>query len=97
MIERQYKQVAGVADDSGFGGTVMQYQWRSRSRQALCLSPHCTGRDATVVREYLQCGRRDLPAGRPYYYVRGFYLIHDTSDTGNVVVGSQNGVPNWSA
>src|SRR5579871_1363236 len=26
VIERQYKQVAGVADDSGFGGTVMQYQ-----------------------------------------------------------------------
>ena len=26
MIEREYKQVRGVADDSGFGGTVMQYQ-----------------------------------------------------------------------
>ena len=26
VIERGYKQVPGVADDSGFGGTVMQYQ-----------------------------------------------------------------------
>ena len=26
VIDRQYKQVPGVADDSGFGGTVMQYQ-----------------------------------------------------------------------
>ena len=26
VIEREYKQVPGVADDSGFGGTVMQYQ-----------------------------------------------------------------------
>jgi len=26
VIERQYKQVPGVADDSGFGGAVMQYQ-----------------------------------------------------------------------
>src|SRR6202040_3190342 len=26
VIERQYKQVRGGADDSGFGGTVMQYQ-----------------------------------------------------------------------
>ena len=26
VLERQYKQVPGVADDSGFGGTVMQYQ-----------------------------------------------------------------------
>src|SRR5665213_3729639 len=26
LIDREYKQVPGVADDSGFGGTVMQYQ-----------------------------------------------------------------------
>src|ERR1700734_4100799 len=26
ILEREYKQVHGVADDSGFGGTVMQYQ-----------------------------------------------------------------------
>src|SRR6185437_5737578 len=26
VIDREYKQVPGVADDSGFGGTVMQYQ-----------------------------------------------------------------------
>ena len=26
VVEREYKQVTGVADDSGFGGTVMQYQ-----------------------------------------------------------------------
>src|SRR6202050_2517232 len=26
VIERAYKSVSGVADDSGFGGTVMQYQ-----------------------------------------------------------------------
>src|SRR6202034_1963144 len=28
-----------------------------------------------------------------FYYVRGLGLIRDTSDIGNVVVGSQNGVP----
>ncbi len=26
IVERQYRSVQGVADDSGFGGTVMQYQ-----------------------------------------------------------------------
>ncbi|MGB8770840.1 MAG: efflux RND transporter permease subunit [Candidatus Korobacteraceae bacterium] len=26
IVERQYRSVHGVADDSGFGGTVMQYQ-----------------------------------------------------------------------
>src|SRR5260221_13164133 len=26
IIDREYKQVPGVADDSGFGGSVMQYQ-----------------------------------------------------------------------
>ena len=31
--------------------------------------------------------------GGQFYYVRGIGLIRDTSDIGNVVVGSQNGVP----
>ena len=26
MVQRSYRSVHGVADDSGFGGTVMQYQ-----------------------------------------------------------------------
>jgi cobalt-zinc-cadmium resistance protein CzcA len=93
VIERQYKQVAGVADDSGFGGTVMQYQ--------VVLDPaklyayHLT---VPVVIQQLSVNNSNAgggfyPQGGQIYYVRGLGLIRDTSDIGNIVVGSQNGVP----
>ena len=44
VIERAYKSVPGVADDSGFGGTVMQYQVLLDPAKDLQLShPHAAG------------------------------------------------------
>jgi cobalt-zinc-cadmium resistance protein CzcA len=93
VIERQYKQVAGVADDSGFGGTVMQYQ--------VVLDPaRLYAFHLTVPAVIQQLSVNNSNAGGGFYeqggqiyYVRGLGLIRDTSDIGNVVVGSQNGVP----
>src|SRR6201985_895813 len=93
VIERQYKQVAGVADDSGFGGTVMQYQ--------VVLDPARLYAYHLTVPAVIQqlsvnnsnAGGGFYPQGGQIYYVRGLGLIRDTSDIGNVVVGSQNGVP----
>jgi heavy metal efflux system protein len=93
VIERQYKQVAGVADDSGFGGTVMQYQ--------VVLDPAKLYAYHLTVPAVIQqlsvnnsnAGGGFYPQGGQIYYVRGLGLIRDTSDIGNIVVGSQNGVP----
>ncbi len=51
VIEREYKQVAGVADDSGFGGTVMQYQVLLDPAKLYCLPRHRAHRDPAVVRQ----------------------------------------------
>jgi cobalt-zinc-cadmium resistance protein CzcA len=93
VIERQYKQVAGVADDSGFGGTVMQYQ--------VVLDPAKLYAYHLTVPAVIQqlsvnnsnAGGGFYPQGGQIYYVRGLGLIRDTSDIGNIVVGAQNGVP----
>jgi cobalt-zinc-cadmium resistance protein CzcA len=93
VIERQYKQVPGVADDSGFGGTVMQYQ--------VLLDPARLYAYHVTVPTVLQqlsvnnsnAGGGFYSQGGQFYYVRGLGLVRDTSDIGNVVVGSQNGVP----
>ncbi|MEO6805399.1 MAG: CusA/CzcA family heavy metal efflux RND transporter [Edaphobacter sp.] len=93
VIERQYKQVRGVADDSGFGGTVMQYQ--------VLLDPARLYAYHVTVPTVLQqlsvnnsnAGGGFYSQGGQFYYVRGIGLVRDTSDIGNVVVGSQNGVP----
>ena len=93
LIEREYKQVPGVADDSGFGGTVMQYQ--VLVDPAKLYSYHITV--PTVLQQLAvnnsNAGGGFYSQGGQFYYVRGIGLVRDTSDIGNIVVGSQNGVP----
>jgi heavy metal efflux system protein len=93
VIEREYKQIRGVADDSGFGGTVMQYQ--------VLLDPaRLYGYHITVPQVIQQLsvnnantGGGFYPQGGQFYYVRGLGLIKDVQDIGSVIIGSQNGVP----
>ena len=93
VIEREYKQVRGVADDSGFGGTVMQYQ--------VLLDPaRLYGYHITVPQVIQQLsvnnantGGGFYPQGGQFYYVRGLGQIKDVQDIGSVIIGSQNGVP----
>ena len=93
VIERQYKQVPGVADDSGFGGTVMQYQ--------VLLDPaRLYGYHVTVPQVLAQLGINNANTGGgfysqggQFYYVRGLGLIRDQADIASVIVGNQNGVP----
>src|ERR1700685_1366599 len=93
VIERAYKSVPGVADDSGFGGTVMQYQ--------VLLDPaRLYGYHITVPQVIQQLSVNNSNTGGGFFsqggqfdYVRGIGLLRDQADIGNVVVGSQNGVP----
>jgi len=93
VIQREYKQVSGVADDSGFGGTVMQYQ--VLLDPARLYAYHITV--PTVLQQLAinnsNAGGGFYSQGGQFYYVRGLGLIRDTGDIGDVVVGSQNGVP----
>ncbi len=93
VLEREYKQVPGVADDSGFGGTVMQYQ--------VLLDPaRLYGYHITVPQVVSQLsinnantGGGFYSQGGQFYYVRGIGLIRDQADIASVIVGNQNGVP----
>src|SRR5579863_3405750 len=93
VVQREYKQVPGVADDSGFGGTVMQYQ--VLLDPAKLYAYHVTV--PTVIQQLSvnnsNAGGGFYSQGGQFYYVRGIGLIRDTSDIGNIIVGSQNGVP----
>ncbi|HEY1731716.1 MAG TPA: efflux RND transporter permease subunit, partial [Terriglobales bacterium] len=93
IVEREYRSVKGVADDSGFGGTTMQYQ--------VLLDPaKIYGYHMTVPQvvnaltvNNANAGGGFYSQGGQFYYVRGIGLLRDTGDIGNVVVGSNNGVP----
>ncbi len=93
VVERAYKQVPGVADDSGFGGTVMQYQ--VLLDPAKLYAYHLTV--PTVIQQLSlnnsNAGGGFYSQGDQFYYVRGIGLVRDTSDIANIIVGTQNGVP----
>jgi len=93
VVERSYRSVPGVADDSGFGGSTMQYQ--------VLLDPaKLYGYHLTVQQVVQQLSVNNANAGGGFYsqggqfiYVRGIGLLRDTGDIGNVIVGSNKGVP----
>ncbi|HEV2197293.1 MAG TPA: CusA/CzcA family heavy metal efflux RND transporter [Candidatus Acidoferrum sp.] len=93
IIERAYRSVPGVADDSGFGGPTMQYH--------VLLDPVKLYNYHLPVVQVLNAlsanngntGGGFYTQGGQFYYVRGLGLVKTTEDVGEVVVGSSNGVP----
>src|ERR1700687_4137216 len=93
VIARSYRSVHGVADDSGFGGTVMQYQ--------VLLDPaRLYGYHLTIPQITVALAANNANAGGGFYsqggqfdYVRGIGLVKNTDDIGNIVVGANKGVP----
>src|SRR5579859_2199553 len=93
VVERSYRSVHGVADDSGFGGTVMQYQ--------VLLDPariygyHLTIPQVTTAlsANNANAGGGFYSQGGQFYYVRGIGLLRNTDDIGNIVVGANKGAP----
>ena len=93
VVERAYKSVPGVADDSGLGGTVMQYQ--------VLLDPaRLYGYHMTVQQVIQALANNNSNAGGGFYaqggqsyYVRGIGLVQNTNDIGNIIVASNKGTP----
>ncbi|HEY1218126.1 MAG TPA: CusA/CzcA family heavy metal efflux RND transporter, partial [Bryobacteraceae bacterium] len=93
VLERHYRSIQGVADDSGFGGTTMQYQ--------VLLDPNKLFSYGVTVPQVTQqlsnnnanAGGGFYSQGGQFYYVRGLGLVRDTADIGNIVLQEKNGIP----
>ena len=93
VLERHYRSIQGVADDSGFGGTTMQYQ--------VLLDPNkLFAYGVTVPTVVQQLGNNNANAGGgfysqggQFYYIRGLGLVRNTQDIGNIVLQQKNGTP----
>jgi len=93
VVERAYKAVPGVADDSGLGGTVMQYQ--------VLLDPARLFGYHLTVPQVIQAisvnnanaGGGFYSQGGQFYYVRGLGLVQNSDDIGNIIVASNKGTP----
>src|SRR6202046_2201996 len=95
MLERRYRAVPGVADDSSLGGTTMQYQ--------VNVNPYrLFSRGVTVPQIFQQLSTNNSNAGGgfysqggQFYYIRGLGLVKTTEDIGNVVVATNAGIPTY--
>ncbi len=93
VLERHYRSIQGVADDSGFGGTTMQYQ--------VLLDPNkLFAYGVSVPQIFQQLGNNNANAGGgfytqggQFYYIRGLGLVRNTEDIGNIIVQEKNGIP----
>ncbi len=93
VIERAYKSVPGVADDSGFGGTVMQYQVVLDPAKIYNYHISVPQVMAALNANNANAGGGFYSQGEQFFYVRGLGLVTKTEDIGNIVVGNNNGIP----
>jgi len=93
VLERHYRSIQGVADDSGFGGTTMQYQ--------VLLDPNkLFAYGVTVPQIVQQLGNNNANAGGgfysqggQFYYIRELGLVRNLEDIGNIVVQQKKNIP----
>jgi cobalt-zinc-cadmium resistance protein CzcA len=93
VVNRKFRAVSGVADDSGLGGTTMQYQ--------VLLDPNKLFSHGITVPQVVQqlsgnnanAGGGFISQGGQFYYIRGLGLVRDTNDIGNIVLAVHNGIP----
>jgi cobalt-zinc-cadmium resistance protein CzcA len=93
VLERHYRSIQGVADDSGFGGTTMQYQ--------VLLDPtKLFAYGVSVPQIFTQLGNNNANAGGGFYtqggqfiYIRGLGLVRNMEDIDNIIIQEKNGIP----
>jgi cobalt-zinc-cadmium resistance protein CzcA len=95
VIQRKYRSIPGVADDSGLGGTTMQYEVQVDPRKLFSFG-------VTVAQVLQQLGANNANAGGgfysqggQFYYVRGLGQVRSLRDIGNIVVATHNGIPTY--
>src|SRR6201981_743269 len=93
IIGRAYRSVAGVADDSGFGGPTMQYHVLLDPVKLYGFHIPVAQVVNALQSNNANTGGRFYSHGRQFYYVRGFGLVKSTDDIGEIVVASNNGSP----
>jgi len=93
VLERHYRSIQGVADDSGFGGTDMQYQVLLDPAKLFAYGVTVPEVTDQLSNNNSNAGGGFYSQGGQFYYIRGLGLVRNTTDIGNIVLQEKNGTP----
>ena len=93
IVERQYRSVPGVADDSGLGGETMQYQVLLDPAKIAGAGLSVPTIVTALAANNSNAGGGFYSQGGQFYYVRGLGRLQTPEDIGNVVLAVHNGIP----
>src|SRR5271167_3439407 len=93
IIEPAYKALAGVADDSGFGGGTMQYQVLLDPVKVAGAGLSVQQVESALTANNDNAGGGFYSQGGQFYYVRGLGRLVTVEDIGNVVLAVHDGTP----
>jgi len=93
VIERQFRSVPGVADDSGLGGQTMQYQVLLDPARVASVGLSVPIIAGALAANNGNSGGGFYTQGGQFYYVRGLGRLTTLEDIGNVVLAVHNGTP----
>jgi cobalt-zinc-cadmium resistance protein CzcA len=95
VIERRYRAIDGVADDSSLGGTTMQYQVLLDPTKLFSYGVSVPQIFQQLASNNANTGGGFYSQGGQFYYIRGLGQVKNTQDIGNIVVATHNGIPTY--
>ncbi len=93
VLERRYRAIQGVADDSSLGGETMQYQVQIDPRRLMSYGVTVPQIVQQLANNNANAGGGFYSQGGQFYYVRGLGLVKSLEDIGNIVIASHAGIP----
>jgi heavy metal efflux system protein len=93
LVTREMKQVSGIVDVAGFGGSTRQYVAEVDARKLLQLNVSLPQVVAAVSSSNANAGGNYLTMGSQSVNIRGVGLLQSVQDMQSVLIATRNGVP----
>ena len=93
VLERKYRAIQGVADDSGLGGASMQYQVQLDPNKLTSYGVNVSQIVSQLAANNANAGGGFYSQGGQFIYVRGLGQVRSLEDIGNIVIATHTGIP----
>jgi cobalt-zinc-cadmium resistance protein CzcA len=93
VLERKYRAIQGVADDSGLGGPSMQYQVQLDPNKLASYGVNVSQVVSQLAANNANAGGGFYSQGGQFFYIRGLGQVRTLEDIGNIVIATHAGIP----